>query len=188
MSKTGFKKSPRGKNGSRAMKLSITALSAAGLLAAPFVDSAGASTSVLQSVNVSGFPGALANHASRTLYVLTVEKGAKLRCKGACLATWIPVTVKSSVTSVSLGANVKGKIGFVARSATTKQVTFNSYPVYTFAGDSGARQSHGEGLAFDGGKWYVAKAASTSTGSTPILKTASSGGGGTTTTTTGGAY
>src|ERR1017187_1094392 len=163
MSKTGFEKSPRGKNGSRAMKLSITALSAAGLLAAPFVDSAGASTSVLQSVNVSGFPGALANHASRTLYVLTVEKGAKLKCKGACLASWIPVTVKSSVTSVSLGANVKGKIGFVARSATTKQVTFNSYPVYTFAGDSGAHQSHGEGLAFDCGKWYVARAASTST-------------------------
>jgi predicted lipoprotein with Yx(FWY)xxD motif len=170
------------------MRLSVTALAAAGLLTVAFVDSAGASTSVLQSVNVTGFPGALANHASRTLYVLTVEKGAQLKCKGACLGSWIPVTVKSSVTSVSLGANVKGKIGFVARSATTKQVTFNSYPVYTFAGDTGVRQSHGEGLAFAGGKWYVAKAASTSAGSTPILKAASSGGGSTTTTTTGGAY
>jgi predicted lipoprotein with Yx(FWY)xxD motif len=186
MSETAIERSPRGKSGSRAMKLSVTALAAAGLLVVPFIDSAGASTSVLQSVNVTGFPGVLANHASRTLYVLTVEKGAKLKCEGACLANWIPVTVKSSVTSVNLGANVKGKIGFVARSATTKQVTFNSYPVYTFAGDTGARQSHGEGLAFDGGKWYVAKAASTSAGATPILKAATSGGSGTATNTTGG--
>jgi predicted lipoprotein with Yx(FWY)xxD motif len=151
-------------------------------LATPFIDSAGASSSQLQSVNVSGFPGALANQASKTLYILTVEKGAKLKCKGSCLTAWIPMTVKDSVTTVSLGANVKGKIGFIARSSTTKQVTFNSYPLYTFTGDSAARQSHGEGKAFAGGKWYVVKAAATSPVATPIVKTASSGGTGTTTT------
>ncbi len=186
MSTTSFQKMPSGRCGSRAMKLSITALGAVGLLAGPLVASAGASTAVLQSVNVTGFPGALANHASRTLYVLSVEKGAKLKCKGACLSFWIPVTVKSSVTTINLGSNVKGKIGFVARSATTKQVTFNSYPLYTYAGDTGARQSNGEGKPLDGGKWYVAKAASTSAATTSIVKAASSGG--TTTTTSGGGY
>jgi predicted lipoprotein with Yx(FWY)xxD motif len=169
---------------SSGLKISIAAFATAGLLLVTFVSSASASTAVLQSVNVAGFPGALANHASRTVYVLSVEKGAKLKCKGVCLSAWIPVTVNDSVTAVSLGANVKGKIGFVARGATTKQVTFNSYPLYTFAGDAGARQSRGEGKPFDGGKWYVAKAASTSVSTTPLVKAASAGGG--TTTTTGG--
>jgi predicted lipoprotein with Yx(FWY)xxD motif len=183
MTITGIHKTPRTSRRSRHIKFSISLLAAAGLLAAPLAESADASATVLQSVNIAGFPGALANHASRTLYILTVEKGAKLKCTGSCLAHWIPVTVKSSATSVSLGANVKGKIGFVARSASTKQVTFNSYPLYTFAGDSGPKQSHGEGAAFAGGKWYVVKASSASVGATPIVRAASSVGGATTTTT-----
>jgi predicted lipoprotein with Yx(FWY)xxD motif len=166
MTITGIHKTPRTSRRSRHIKFSISLLAAAGLLAAPLAESADASATVLQSVNIAGFPGALANHASRS-----------------CLAHWIPVTVKSSATSVSLGANVKGKIGFVARSASTKQVTFNSYPLYTFAGDSGPKQSHGEGAAFAGGKWYVVKASSASVGATPIVRAASSVGGATTTTT-----
>ena len=182
MSTMSSQKLPRGGRASRATTCSVVALGVAALLAGPYVVSAGASTAVLQSVNVAGFPGALATSASKTLYVLSVEKGAKLKCKGACLSSWIPVTVKSSVTTISLGSNVKGKIGFVARSATTKQVTFNSYPLYTFIGDAGAKGSKGEGKSFDGGKWYIVKAASTSAAATPILKAASSGGGTTATT------
>ena len=183
MSTSRFPTSPLRPGASRVLKTAVAAVAAAGLLTVPFVASAGASNSVLQSVNVAGYPGALTNQASRTLYVLTVEKGAKLKCKGSCLSAWIPVTVKDSVASVSLGANVKGKIGFVARSSTTKQVTFNSYPLYTFKGDSGARGSTGEGKSFAGGTWYVARADATSPGATPIVKASSSGGGGTTTTT-----
>ena len=177
MSTTSSQQVLRGGRASRATTCSVVALGVTALLAGPFVVSAGASTAVLQSVNVAGFPGALATSASKTLYVLSVEKGAKLKCKGACLSTWIPVTVKSSVSTISLGSNVKGKVGFVARSATTKQVTFNSYPLYTFIGDTGAKGSKGEGKAFDGGKWYIVKAASTSAAATPILKAASSSGG-----------
>ncbi len=176
MSTTSSQKLPRAMHASRATKTSCVALGVAALLGGPFVVSSGASTPVLQSVNVAGFPGALATSASKTLYVLSVEKGAKLKCKGACLSSWFPVTVKNSVSTISLGSNVKGKIGFVARSATTKQVTFNSYPLYTFVGDSGAKGSKGEGKSFDGGKWYVVKADSTSAAATPIIKAASSGG------------
>jgi predicted lipoprotein with Yx(FWY)xxD motif len=176
-------RTPPGKGRALGMfTVSLTTLVTVGLFAVPFIDAAGASSSQLQSVNVSGYPGALANQASKTLYILTVEKGAKLKCKGSCLTAWIPVTVKDSVATVSLRGNVKGKIGFVARSSTTKQVTFNSYPLYTFSGDSAARQSHGEGKSFAGGKWYVVKADASTPGATPIVKAASTGGGSPTTT------
>jgi predicted lipoprotein with Yx(FWY)xxD motif len=166
----------------KALTLCASTLAIASLFAVFFAESASASSSQLQSVNVSGFPGALANQSSKTLYVLSVEKGAKLKCKGSCLTAWIPVSVKNSVTKVSLGPDVRGKIGFVARTSTTKQVTYNSYPLYTFSGDSASRQAHGEGKSFAGGTWYVVKAAATSPGATPIVKASSSGGSGTTTT------
>ncbi|HUY16771.1 MAG TPA: hypothetical protein VMV11_04320, partial [Acidimicrobiales bacterium] len=91
--------------------------------------------------------------------------------------------VKSSVTKVSLGAGVKGKIGFVKRSKTMKQVTFNSFPVYTYQGDSGKLQSNGEGITADGGTWTLVKAKASSAGATAYAKSAS---GNTTTTTSGG--
>jgi predicted lipoprotein with Yx(FWY)xxD motif len=155
------------------------ALAASAVLLVPMVSASGATSATLKSANVTGFSGALVNHSSRTLYILSSEKGAKIKCSGACLSTWPPLLVKASVTKVTLGANVKGKIGFVTRSSTMKQVTFNSYPLYTYAGDSGSLQSHGEGIAAFGGTWYLVKAASFSSSAT-IFKKASTG----TTTTT----
>jgi predicted lipoprotein with Yx(FWY)xxD motif len=142
-------------------------------LLAPMVSASGATSPVLKSAKVSGFPGALVNHSSRTLYVLSSEKGAKIKCKAACLSTWPPLLVKSSVASISLGVGVKGTIGFIMRSKKMKQVTFNSFPVYTYQGDTGTLQSNGEGIHADGGTWTLAKAKATSSGATPYASSSS---------------
>jgi predicted lipoprotein with Yx(FWY)xxD motif len=148
---------------------------------APMLSASGA-TPVLKSAKVPGFAGALVNGSSRTLYVLSSEKGAKLKCKSTCLATWPPLLVKTSVTTISLGAGVKGKIGFVTRSKTMKQVTFNSFPVYTYAGDTGTLQASGEGVQAFGGTWTLAKAKASSPATTAYAAS------GSTTTTSGGYY
>ncbi len=157
-------------------RLGVAAFVASMVLMAPMLAS-GASSPTIKTANVPSFSGALVNHSSRTLYVLSVEKGGKLKCKASCTPTWLPLLVKSSATakSVSLGAGVKGKIGFVTRSKTTKQVTFNSYPIYTYLGDSGALQSSGSQIHADGGTWTLIKASATTPSATPY---ASSGGGG----------
>jgi predicted lipoprotein with Yx(FWY)xxD motif len=146
------------------------------------VNASGASSPVLKSAKVAGFPGALVNGSSRTLYVLSVEKGAKIKCTSPCTSTWPPFLVKKSVTTVALGAGVKGTIGFVSRSKTMKQVTFNSFPVYTYQGDSGKLQSNGEGITADGGTWTLVKAKASSAGATAYSKSGST----TTTTAAGG--
>jgi hypothetical protein len=91
--------------------------------------------------------------------------------------------VKTSVKSISLGAGVKGKIGFVTRSKTMKQVTYNSFPVYTYAADTGKLQSNGEGIVAFGGKWTLAKAKATSPAATAYVSSRS-----TTTTTAASGY
>ncbi len=123
---------------------------------------AAASAPALGSASFGGYPNLLINQSSRSLYVLSVERGPHFRCTShACLSIWPPMLVPKSVRSVSLGAGVKGRIGFIARSKTMKQVTFNSYPLYTYAGDTGPKQTHGQGIAADGGTWHLVRATAT---------------------------
>jgi len=114
----------------------------------------------LQAANVGTFGQVLANSHGFTLYGLSDENGGKLACTGKCLQFWPPALVSTGVTKVSLGAGVTGAIGFVTRSATTKQVTFDGYPLYTFVKDTGAGQAHGEGVSAFGGTWGLLRASS----------------------------
>ena len=147
---------------------------AAGALGVTLVTAlASGATPTIESANVPHYAGALANHSSRSLYVLSSERGGSVHCSGSCLSTWVPLEVATSTKTVSLGAGVKGKIGFIARGKSKKQVTFNSFPLYTFVGDSGARQSHGEGIKAFGGTWTLAHATATTAGATPFAAAAS---------------
>jgi len=114
----------------------------------------------LQAANVGTFGQVLTNSHGFTLYGLSDENGGKLACTGKCLQFWPPALVSTSVMKVSLGAGVTGAIGFVSRSATTKQVTFDGYPLYTFVKDTGAGQAHGEGISAFGGTWGLLRASS----------------------------
>lgn len=157
------------------------------LIALLFVvsDNAAASSPALRSASFSGYSNLLINQSSRSLYVLSVEKGAHVKCSShTCLSIWPPMLVKKSVMSISLGAKVKGKIGFIARSTTMKQVTFNSYPLYTYSGDKGSKETHGQGIAADGGTWHLVRATATATSQTFAKRSNTS----TTTTTSGGGY
>src|ERR1019366_88242 len=102
--------------------------------------------------------------------ILSTEKNTKLHCVRHCLTVWPPLLVKSSTKSIKLGAGVSGKIGFVKRSSTKKQVTFNSYPVYVYSGDSGPKQSNGEGIHADGGTWTMVHASAKTASATPYAR------------------
>jgi len=149
------------------------ALAAAMVVALAPLAAGASGAPTVKSATVGGFPGVLINHSSRSLYLLTAEVGGKLKCTGMCLGTWFPLTVKKTVTSITVGAGVKGMIGFVAR-GKSKQVTFNSYPIYTYQGDSGPRQDNGQGITADGGTWYLVKAGAT-TPATSAVKSSAGG-------------
>lgn len=137
----------------------------------------------LEVVTVPTYGKVLGNSKGFSLYALSSEHSAKLVCTATCEKIWPPLLVSSKVNTVSLGTDVRGKLGFVKRSATTKQVTYNGYPLYRFVEDKGSRQSHGEGVKAFGGVWHlVAPAATTPAATLVAVKTPST----TTTTTTSG--
>lgn len=154
---------------------------AAALLAASLgaigAGTAGASGPKLTKANVGAFSGIL-TLGGRSLYVLSAEKGAKLKCAGTCLKTWVPLEVASSVKSVAVGPGVAGKVGFVKRSSKDKQVTFNTYPLYTYVHDSTRARTSGEAVAANGGRWDLVHAAASKPSSTsyvPLLQAANEG-------------
>ncbi len=157
---------------SRTARFALVALAAGGLGATAVATLSSAASPTVESANVPHFAGALVNQSSRSLYVLSDERGAKLHCTSSCLSSWLPLEVSTSTKTVSLGAGVKGKIGFVARGKSKKQVTFNSYPLYTFVGDSGARQSHGEGIQAFGGTWTLVRSTAATAAATPFAASA----------------
>jgi predicted lipoprotein with Yx(FWY)xxD motif len=124
---------------------------------------------MLQSRTAGKYASVLANRSSRSLYLLSTEKGSVVHCTGTCLSSWIPLVVHSKATTVTIGRDVDGRTALLARATNLFQVTYNSYPVYAYVGDSAPGQTRGEGLVASGGTWYLVRASATTAGSTPIL-------------------
>jgi predicted lipoprotein with Yx(FWY)xxD motif len=117
---------------------------------------AGADTSTVSAMKVSGFGDVLVDAAGRAVYASDEESGGKVRCMGGCAAIWTPVLSTAKPTA---GEGVSGKLALVSRGDGGSQVTLDGRPLYTFAEDPGAGEVTGNDLtdSFDGMKfrWHA---------------------------------
>jgi predicted lipoprotein with Yx(FWY)xxD motif len=96
----------------------------------------------------------------------------KSNCDGGCASAWPPVLVTGSGPPQVSGVS-SSLVGEVTRSDGSKQLTLDGWPLYTYAGDSGAGSTAGQG---SGGTWWAV---------TPAGAKAAAGGGAATTTSSG---
>jgi predicted lipoprotein with Yx(FWY)xxD motif len=160
-----------------AVALSIGGLSFSAIAASP----AGASTSsvaksvVVKTVKVAKFGKVLAS--GKTLYTLAPSSTP---CTAACLKVWPALVLPKGMTKATAGSGVKSsKLGTIALSSGVRQVTYGGKPLYSFVGDTGPGQVHGN-VTDTWGTWtavVTAKATSGSSGgSSSTSSTAGSGG------------
>src|SRR5439155_2344698 len=95
----------------------------------------------------------LVNAQGRTLYYFVPERGGRIVCTGQCTNAWPPLFATSMSPTASTA--LPGQLGVIAR-ASSEQITYNHWPLYTFAGDGGPDQTNGQGVFGFGGKWFVA--------------------------------
>ena len=101
----------------------------------------------------TGLGKVLVDARGRTLYLFEADKGTKSACDGACASIWPPLVTKGKPTA---GAGVSAsKLGTTKRSDGTTALTYNGHPLYTYAGDTAAGQTSGQGLDDYGAEWYV---------------------------------
>ena len=108
--------------------------------------------SVLVAQNMALGP-ILVNRHGRTLYYFVPERGGQIVCSGACTGVWPPSFTGSQAPTAS--GSLPGRVAAIARSGG-EQVTYNRWPLYTYAGDLGPDQARGQGVFGFGGKWFVA--------------------------------
>ncbi|MFE2530799.1 hypothetical protein [Streptomyces sp. NPDC059371] len=95
----------------------------------------------------------LVNSKGHTLYLFQSDKTNKSTCNGDCAKAWPPLKAHGKPTA---GGGVNSKLlSTITRSDGSKQVTYKGHPLYTFADDTKAGQTNGQGLDAFGAKWYV---------------------------------
>jgi predicted lipoprotein with Yx(FWY)xxD motif len=111
------------------------------------------SGSVLNTTTIGG-AAVLTSAQGFTLYSFAPDTAATSQCNGSCAQIWPPVT-----SPVTAGTGIPGKLGTIARSDGTTQVTYNGHPLYTYAGDTHPGQANGNNLNLNGGLWHEVTAA-----------------------------
>lgn len=101
---------------------------------------------------------------------------SKSNCTGGCASAWPPLLATGSGTPQVSGVS-SSAVGEITRSDGSKQLTLDGWPLYTYAGDSGAGSTAGQG---SGGTWWAvtptgAKAGSAGSGTSPSTSSSSGG-------------
>ena len=109
------------------------------------------------AAQVSGLGSVLVDGQGFTLYLYEPDaQSGRSRCSGPCAVEWSPLTLPAGVKSPLAGPGiVASKLSTTRRSDGSIQVTYNDWPLYTWAQDIAPGQATGEGLDNLGGLWYV---------------------------------
>ncbi len=108
---------------------------------------------------VAGVGDVLVSPSGRTLYLLSGPQQSKPTCSSAsgCTKYWPPLV--SGGAPLHAGPGVNGSLlGQVSVAGEGEQVTYNHWPLFMYAGDSGPGQANGEGIHSFGGTWYAVSA------------------------------
>jgi predicted lipoprotein with Yx(FWY)xxD motif len=109
---------------------------------------AGSAVGTLRTEVVSGTT-VLANAKGLTLYWFAPDTSTKSVCYGSCAQYWPPVPGPEHA-----GTGVTGTLGTIRRTGGALQETYDGHPLYTYIGDSGPGQAHGNNLNLNGGLWH----------------------------------
>lgn len=104
-------------------------------------------------IATSSLGDVLVDAAGMTLYMYDPDQRGASTCYDKCATAWPPLVVDGE-PKVGTGAD-DSKIGTVARTDGTTQVTYGGWPVYYFAKDAAAGDTAGQGV---GGVWWVLNA------------------------------
>jgi predicted lipoprotein with Yx(FWY)xxD motif len=128
----------------------------------------GASQSVVIGTRTGPLGSYLTDGSGHALYMFASDSSTKSTCSGQCATYWPPLLAKGkAATSGGVGS---AKLGTIARSDGSKQVTYDGRPLYYFALDKGPGQTTGQGLSDFGAKWWLLTSAGT-----PITRAAPGG-------------
>jgi predicted lipoprotein with Yx(FWY)xxD motif len=146
--------------------------------AASSTSSAPASTSgstVTISTRSTGIGTVLVNAQGHTLYWFAIDTPTKSNCNGSCATYWPPVIGKPVAAS---GTSLPKGFSTIKRSDGGVQATYDGHPLYTYAADTSAGMTSGNGQNLSGGLWWAMTPSGAKPAASPSPSTSTSSGGG----------
>jgi predicted lipoprotein with Yx(FWY)xxD motif len=88
-----------------------------------------------------------------TLYDFHKDKGGESACYDACAAAWPPLLTDGDPQAQ--GKADRSMLGTTKRKDGSTQVTYNGWPLYTYAGDQAPGEANGNDIDQFGAEWYA---------------------------------
>lgn len=115
--------------------------------------SGGGGDGIVSAADVGDLGTILVDSQGRTLYDFHKDKGSTSSCYGACAAAWPPLL--TSGDPQAQGPADRTMLGTTKRKDGTVQVTYNGWPLYTYAGDQNPGEANGNDIDQFGAEWYA---------------------------------
>lgn len=123
--------------------ISIATVTGAGAAVAATAGGGSTSKATVSVKSIAGHGKVLVDAKGHVLYRSDQELGGKVRCTGACLSIWQPVTVSGKPSNAG---SIGGKLATVKRpDGHGRQVTYNGRLLYSFKLDKPGKVS-GDGV------------------------------------------
>lgn len=122
---------------------------------------------VVRTATLPRYGSVLVSPEGASLYLLSSEGHGRIVCTGACLSIWPPLLVAAGTRPAGAGP-LGGRLGAVRGPNGAREVTYNGYPLYRYAGDGRPGETSGEGIASFGGTWYLVRAGARDASATPV--------------------
>ncbi len=113
----------------------------------------GGGDGIVAAAKVGDLGTVLVTSEGLTLYDFHKDKGSKSACYGACAAAWPPLLTEGNPQAQ--GPADRSMLGTTKRTDGTVQVTYNGWPLYTYAGDKGPGEANGNDITQYGAQWYA---------------------------------
>lgn len=109
----------------------------------------------VRTATIGGLGTILVNAQGYTLYMFVPDAQRGVTCTGACAGTWPPLKTAAGKTA-DAGPGVQAALLGADKSPDgSTVVTYNRWPLYTYAADINPGDVVGQGLDLNGGYWYV---------------------------------
>jgi predicted lipoprotein with Yx(FWY)xxD motif len=108
---------------------------------------------IVSAAKVGDLGTILVDSQGLTIYDFHKDKGSKSACYDACAAAWPPLLTEGNPQAQ--GAADRSMLGTTKRKDGTVQVTYNGWPLYTYAGDQGPGEANGNDIDQFGAEWYA---------------------------------
>jgi predicted lipoprotein with Yx(FWY)xxD motif len=115
----------------------------------------GGGTVTVMARTLPGLGTVLVNSKGYALYMFAPDHPRSVSCTGSCLGTWPPLMLPSGV-KLAAGPGVDSTLlGSDPSPTGVRVVTYDGWPLYTYAGDVKPGQATGQDGDDNGGYWYV---------------------------------